>query len=313
MSEKYKIIIDMDIGDDIDDAIALLAAMKQGFDIIGVTTVFQNTLERARMTKKLLKAFGNGYENVPVYAGHGLPHDQTPRTYGHTPHYSPDLDDPAYEPDGSDPDEAIDFIINACHTYKKDLIVIAIGPFINIARVIEKDPSALNSIAKVAIMGGAYLEQYASWNIMCDVPAAEIIFRNLDNIECISADVTHKTVAEDALYENIVNYSGTNPAQIYLKELCALWKIDRPKALLLLHDPLVIYYVADPSFYTMRKASVAVVTEGVAKGVTLNVEAYTKKWMNEEAYIGFDMSRKILFSSAVDRDVFNARILKDFS
>ena len=66
MPKKYKVIIDMDIGDDIDDAIALLAAMKQGFDIIGITTVFRNTPERARMAKKMLKDFGNGYENVPV-------------------------------------------------------------------------------------------------------------------------------------------------------------------------------------------------------------------------------------------------------
>ena len=36
MSEKAKIIIDMDIGDDIDDAIALYAAMRQGFEIVAV-------------------------------------------------------------------------------------------------------------------------------------------------------------------------------------------------------------------------------------------------------------------------------------
>lgn len=52
MSEKMKVIIDMDIGDDIDDAIALYAAMRQEFDILGVTTVFRNTVERARMAKK---------------------------------------------------------------------------------------------------------------------------------------------------------------------------------------------------------------------------------------------------------------------
>ncbi|MBE6608720.1 MAG: hypothetical protein E7633_09225 [Ruminococcaceae bacterium] len=313
MSEKYKIIIDMDIGDDIDDAIALLAAMKQGFEIVGITTVFQNTLERARMTKKMLKAFGNGYENVPVYAGYGLPHDKEPTVYGHTPHYSADLDDPIYTPDSVEPDEAIDFIINACNTYGKELAIIAIGPFINIARVIEKDPSALNKAAKVAIMGGAYLKQYADWNVMCDVPAADVMFKNLDNLECVGADVTHKMIAEDALYESIVNYKGENRAQCYLRELCALWKTDRPKAKLLLHDPLVVYYIADPSFCTMKKASVAVLTDGFAKGMTLNVDSYAKKWLNEESYVGFDTSRKVLFAADADKAEFDARILKDFS
>lgn len=314
MPKKYKVIIDMDIGDDIDDAIALLAAMKQGFDIIGITTVFRNTPERARMAKKMLKDFGNGYENVPVYAGHGIPHDKPKSTvYGHTPHYSPLLDDPAYAPDSEDPDAAVDFIINSCRKYGKELAVIAIGPFTNIARVIEKDPTALNAAAKVVIMGGSYVGQYASWNIMCDVPAADIMFRNLYNIECISADVTHKTVAEDALYDSIVNYGGDSPAQIYLKELCALWKIDRPKAKLLLHDPIVVYYLAAPSICAMKKASVVIITDGFAKGITLNVEEYTKKWMNDEAYAGFDMSRKVLFSTEIDKDTFNSRILKDFT
>jgi purine nucleosidase/pyrimidine-specific ribonucleoside hydrolase len=53
MSNKAKIIIDMDIGDDIDDAIALYAAMRQKFEIVGITTVFQNTQDRARQAKKI--------------------------------------------------------------------------------------------------------------------------------------------------------------------------------------------------------------------------------------------------------------------
>ena len=44
--DPMKYIIDMDIGDDIDDAIALYAAMRRGLDIIGVTTVFHNTRKR---------------------------------------------------------------------------------------------------------------------------------------------------------------------------------------------------------------------------------------------------------------------------
>jgi peptidoglycan hydrolase CwlO-like protein len=75
MEKKKKILIDTDIGDDIDDALALFFAMKLDFDIVGITTVFQNTVLRARLVKKLLKGFGNGYESVPVYAGHGEPID----------------------------------------------------------------------------------------------------------------------------------------------------------------------------------------------------------------------------------------------
>jgi tRNA A37 methylthiotransferase MiaB len=49
-------MIDTDIGDDIDDAFALLLAMKLNFEIVGITTVFENTDQRARIAKKLLKS-----------------------------------------------------------------------------------------------------------------------------------------------------------------------------------------------------------------------------------------------------------------
>ena len=52
-----KVIIDTDIGDDIDDAFALYLAMHLKLNIIGVTTVFKNTLERSRMAKKILKLY----------------------------------------------------------------------------------------------------------------------------------------------------------------------------------------------------------------------------------------------------------------
>ena len=44
MMEKYKILLDTDIGDDIDDALALALALEMPeMELVGVTTVFQNT------------------------------------------------------------------------------------------------------------------------------------------------------------------------------------------------------------------------------------------------------------------------------
>ena len=52
MENRKKILIDTDIGDDIDDAVALLTAMALDFEIVGVTTVFRDTQARAAMVKK---------------------------------------------------------------------------------------------------------------------------------------------------------------------------------------------------------------------------------------------------------------------
>ena len=306
-----KYILDMDIGDDIDDAIALYAAMCQKMEIVGVTTVFRNTRDRARQAKKLLMEFGHGYETVPVFMGHGDPMGKEPQTFSHIPHYTPELEEDRYAPNGG-ADETVDFIINACHTYGKDLTVIAIGPFTNMGRVIEKDPEALNMAAKVAIMGGAFYKQYVDWNVTCDVTAADIMFRNLNNLECIGADVTHFMVGEDRLYDNLLEYQGNDQGHLYLTELCRLWRKDRPKCLLLLHDPLVVYYVLDPTLCEMKSAPIAVITEGYGIGLTLNVDAYGKRRYFPDQYAGFDVEHKTLVAAKGDRDTFNERIFRDF-
>ncbi len=313
MCNNQKFIIDTDIGDDIDDAIALYSAMKRGFSLVGVTTVFRNTADRARQVKKLMTGFGKGYENVPVLAGLGVPFGTEPTEYPVIPHHTPEMDDDKYAPDNTDPEVAVDFIIDSCKRYRDELTIIAIGPFTNIARAIQKDPEALNMAKSVIIMGGAFYKQYADWNVMCDVTAADIMFKGLNNLECIGADVTHLMLGEDELYNSLFDYNGSDECRRYLKELCLMWKKDRPKSPLLLHDPLVIYYAEDKSICQTENAPIAVLTEGFAKGMTLNVKAYSKKWLNEEAYTDFDVNHTAAVAKTADREKFNTRILADYS
>lgn len=314
MDKKYKILMDMDIGDDIDDAIALYAAMQRGFDIIGVTTVFHNTIKRAKMAKKLMTLYGNGYEMTPVYAGYGTPLAESGREQEleqlPVPHFTPDAEN--YAPDSTDPEEAADFIIECCRKYGKELCVIAIGSFTNMARVIEKDPEALNLCSKVCIMGGAFYKQYADWNVMCDVEAAEIMFRTLTNLECMGADVTHLCKGDEKLYDTVINCTGKDPARRYLWEMCERWKVDRPGSALLLHDPLVVYYVEDPSICGMREISAAILKDGFARGMSLNVDAYGKIWMNRAAYEGYPL-KKCKVAQTVELDTLFQRISDDFA
>ena len=312
MSLKQKILLDTDIGDDIDDAIALYAAMREGFEIVGITTVYRNTEDRARQVKRLLREYGNGYETVPVYAGHGTPLREEPAEYPHIPHYTPELESALYAPNGETPDDAVDFIIDACRKYGKDLTVIALGAFTNLARVIEKDATALSEVSRVVIMGGAYYRQYVDWNVLCDVEAADVMFRSLDNLECLGADVTHQTVASNAIYHNLLHYTGSEAGHAYLTALCRMWRRCCPHAELVLHDPLVICYVADPTLCHMEHAPVAVIKEGCARGLTLNVDAYGKKAYNRAAYADFNGERKALVAKTVDVDAFFTYLQRDF-
>ncbi|MGA7245221.1 MAG: nucleoside hydrolase, partial [Terracidiphilus sp.] len=62
------VIIDTDIGDDIDDAFALALALKSPeLKILGVTTTFGDTAMRARLLDRYLSAIGR--RAIPVFAG----------------------------------------------------------------------------------------------------------------------------------------------------------------------------------------------------------------------------------------------------
>src|SRR5437868_13577040 len=63
-----KIIIDTDIGDDIDDAFAVALALSgPEFDIVGMSAGFGDTVTRAKMLARMLGELGRG--DIPVAQG----------------------------------------------------------------------------------------------------------------------------------------------------------------------------------------------------------------------------------------------------
>src|SRR5258708_38890307 len=67
-NEAEKIIIDTDIGDDIDDAFAVgLALHSPELQILGISSAFGDTHLRARLLSRFLKA--NGRSDIPIALG----------------------------------------------------------------------------------------------------------------------------------------------------------------------------------------------------------------------------------------------------
>ena len=77
--KKYKALIDTDIGDDIDDALALaLTLSSPEIELLGVTTVFGDTQRRAYLAAHILEVYQ--HKEIPVAAG-----QQAPLMYRHRP------------------------------------------------------------------------------------------------------------------------------------------------------------------------------------------------------------------------------------
>lgn len=263
-----KIILDTDIGDDIDDAAALALAMRwEKVELIGVTTVFLNTDIRARIARKFLTL--SGKPKIPVYAGSGqtLKNDRNDLD-GLTCQFTSDLLGPEYAPvnqaDGGD--AAIDFIAESVCRYGDELTVAAIGPLTNIARAIKKHPEKMKG-ARIVLMGGAFYFPSREWNILCDPEAAETVFKSDCRVECVGLDVTMQTQLCLPRYNAILNLKA-DPATDYLIQLIRLWN-KNTGSLPYLHDALTLYYAVEPSALFMEKEQVVVETAGeYSRGMT---------------------------------------------
>jgi purine nucleosidase len=164
-AEPQLVILDTDIGDDIDDAFALaLALQSPELRILGVTTAFGDTELRARLVDRYLAALGRS--DIPVAAGVPTPHSNifTQAAYA------------MREPERKHPD-GVAFLLDQIRSHPEQITLIGIGPLTNVQAAIERDPVTFRK--RVVIMGGSIYRGYdtkdgvnrqpaAEWNIKCD-------------------------------------------------------------------------------------------------------------------------------------------------
>src|SRR3712207_5452335 len=138
-----RILLDTDIGDDIDDALALALALRHPhIEIAGVTTVFRDTRARARMARHLLTQYG--YGDVPVYVGAGKPLlEPMPRE----PH-EPQLDMTPDDVQRIDGIHAVEAIRAMYAQPGSDVTLVTIGPLTNLALALALDPTLAQRIPR---------------------------------------------------------------------------------------------------------------------------------------------------------------------
>lgn len=263
--DNKKFIIDTDIGDDVDDTLALIAAVKSGLDIIGITTVYHSTAKRAAFTKRYLDLLN---VDIPIYAGY----DETFSGFAHegVSAQLENVDEGEYR---SEPEKTVDFLIDSALKYGKDLTVIAIGPFTNVAAALNKNTEAFKDVT-IVIMGGAYYKQYIDWNVFCDAKAAKILFEKAENLICVGADVTHRLTVDNETYERYAALN--NPIFAEFDKDVRQKKKDWGEFTIMLHDPLAVSVAANEDFVEFENARIKVVDEGDFCGTTLNYDVTNK-------------------------------------
>lgn len=148
-SPSQPVIIDTDVGDDIDDSFALAVALQDPrLNVIGITTAWGDTRTRTLLVRRLLATLGR--KDVVVAQG-----PQTPNTVPFTQKkWASGATDTTPAPD------AIAFIRDRVHEHPGEITLIALAPLSNIEALQQRAPDALHQLKQVALMGGSIHRGY---------------------------------------------------------------------------------------------------------------------------------------------------------
>ena len=260
--KKY-VLIDTDIGDDIDDALAIaLALQSPELEVQGITTVFGDTQRRAQLAMHLLTVFER--EAIPVAAGM-----TSPIQYRHRPSGVPQaaiLDRHRQLPALS-PLTGPELIAKTALTAPSRLTLLCIGPLTNIATALSLEPRLFMAIRNIVLMGGSSSLPFPEWNIRSDARAAQIVLGSGIPITMLGWNVTTRCQLQASDLQHL-RCQHTPQAQL-LSRLLAVWQRHRPRwqpALPYLHDPLTVVAVCKPELLECREITARVISRGPLTG-----------------------------------------------
>jgi inosine-uridine nucleoside N-ribohydrolase len=285
-AERIPVVIDTDIGSDIDDAFALaLAIASPELDVVGVTTVgggnaydrFINQRKdrddhRAWLVGRFLSQAG--VKPIPVAAGADpqpkLPIDWQIQYRRHPAVVYGRTLKPV-------PESAAELMAGLARKHDR-LQLICLGPLTNVARLLKDDPEAAKRIRQITLMGGSIAVGYDAeakpepeWNIKTDVAAAKAVFASGIPLTVVPLDATVSVKLDADQRERL--FSAHTPLTFQVQNLYELWG----KATPTLFDPVAVAAAFDPQFLTFKNMRLTVTDDGmtVAEAGKLNATVAT--------------------------------------
>lgn len=282
---REKVIIDTDIGDDVDDAFALALAVKSPeFEIVGVSTTFRDTELRAKLVDRFLGEVGRS--DIPVTAGKPTP--PTPmsaRRYGEGGHFA--------KPSHGD---AAEFLLDQVRKNPGEITLIAIGPLMNVGAAIDRDAATFRKLKRVVIMGGSIRKGYGDygytepvapmpeWNILNDVASAQKLFASGVPLFVMPLDSTQLKL--DEVKRAFLFTRGTAVTD-QLTILYHLWALETPT----LFDPMAVAFALKPELCPVTPLHIRVDEKGFTREEPGTPNAQVCLQSNPEVFFQFYLRR----------------------
>ena len=287
-SPTEKVIIDTDIGDDVDDAFALaLAVQSPELQILGVTTTFGDTETRARLADRLLGEVGRS--EIPVLAGKPTTtrNPMSQRRYAEGGHFAK-----------ASHGDAVEFLLQQIRKYPEEITLIAIGPLMNVGAAIDRDPATFRKLKRVVLMGGSIRRGYgdlgytppvppmAEWNIVNDVPSAQKLFAAGVPLFVMPLDSTQLKL--DEVKRAFLFGQGT-PVTDALAVLYHLWGQQTPT----LFDPMAVAFAIRPELCPVQELDIRVDEKGFTREEPGTPNAQVCLDSNAEDFFRFYLKRVV--------------------
>jgi len=289
---REKIIIDTDIGDDIDDAFALgLALSSPEFEILGVSASFGDTVTRAKMLDRMLGELG--HNDMPVAMGTPVNVNLnafTQRRYAEGGQFAR----------ASHPASA-DFILEQARKYPGQVTLVAVGPLPNVGAAIDKDLASFRKLKRVVIMGGsirtmidpygvtAPIAPHPEWNTKNDIASTQKLLASGVPVSVLPLDSTANLkmheVARTALFAH-----GSMLTNI-LAGLYYEWSAATRSPTPVLFDPMTLASMLAPSLCPLTPMHLTVDEAGNTKETPGAPNAQVCLHSDADAFLHFYVKR----------------------
>ncbi len=247
-----KILLDTDIGTDVDDAVALAYLLSHpDCDLLGITTVTGEVEKRASLASVLCKAAG---KDIPIFPGAETPMqgEQRQRIAQQAevlPRWPHQADFPK--------NQAVDFLANTIRAHPGEVTLLTVGPLTNAGMLFSEHPDVAELLAGLVLMGGNFDESgpeagRIEWNIAGDLQAANLTYKAPVRLHrSLGLNVTQKVMMPaDEIREKF-----TAPLMHPVMDMAEIW-FSGFYPFITFHDPLAAATIFEPDLCSYQHGTV---------------------------------------------------------
>ncbi len=287
--KKTPVILDTDIGRDIDDTWALGMLLKcPELDVKLITTTHHNTTFKAKLVAKFLESVDR--TDIPIGIGIKVKGPKGPLRK-----WVKDYDLSQYN--GLIFNDGVSAIIDTIIHSPEKVNLIAIGPLGNIASALKKNSAIINNSRFIGMQGAIrrFYEDLpgitVEYNISQNIDACRKVFNSDWNKTITPLDTCGLVKLSGADFDRVIGNNDPIPSiiseqtKLWAKERRVYKKMMEARTTSTLFDPVAIYLAYSEEFLNIKELKIVVTDDGrTIEGKTGKLIRCATSWKNLKAF-----------------------------